>query len=151
MKLKFPLVAAAFAAVLSLTACGGGSSSSSTAVAVASPAAFSYTDNTVGTGVTAVSGNTVTVTYTGWLYSDTATDHKGTQFQSSSFSFKLGASQVIPGFEQGVLGMKVGGTRTLLIPASLAYGSTGQPASSSSIAIPPNSGVVFQVALNSVQ
>lgn len=146
MKLKFPLVAAAFAAVLSLTACGGGSSNSSTTVAVASPAAFSYTDNTVGTGVKAVSGNTVTVTYTGWLYSDTAANHQGTKFDSGSFSFKLGAGQVVSGFDQGVTGMQVGGTRTLLIPASQGYGSAG-----SGTAIPPNSGLVFQVTLNSVQ
>jgi FKBP-type peptidyl-prolyl cis-trans isomerase FkpA len=145
MKLKLPL-AAAFVAVLSLSACGGGGSdSSSGSVAVASPATLSYTDTTVGTGAQAVTGKTATVTYTGWLYSATASDHKGSQFDTGTFSFKLGANQVVPGFEQGVTGMLVGGTRVVLIPSSLGYGASGQGA------IPPNAGLVFQVTLNSVQ
>lgn len=145
MKLKLPLVAA-FVAVLSLSACGGGSSSSSSSsAAVASPSALSYTDNTAGTGAQAVSGKTVNVTYTLWLYSATASDHKGTQLETGPFTFTLGQNQSIPGFEQGVLGMQVGGTRTVLVPSSLAYGSTG------SGAVPPNAGLVFQITLNSVQ
>ena len=145
MKLKLPL-AAAFVAILSLSACGGGGSdSSSSSVAVANPAAFSFTDTTVGTGAQAATGKTATVTYTGWLYSATASDHKGSQFDTGTFSFTVGAGQVIPGFDQGVQGMLVGGTRTVLVPASLAYGSSG------SGAVPPNSGLVFQITLNSVQ
>jgi FKBP-type peptidyl-prolyl cis-trans isomerase FkpA len=146
MKLKLPL-AAAFVAVLSLSACGGGggSDSSSGSVAVASPSTLSYTDTTVGTGAQAATGKTATVTYTGWLYSATASDHKGSQFDTGTFSFTLGANQVIPGFEQGVSGMLVGGTRVVLIPSSLGYGASGQGT------IPPNAGLVFQVTLNSVQ
>ena len=147
MNLKLPLVAA-FVAVLSLSACGGGSSdssSSSSSSAVADVAQLSYTDNTVGTGAQAVSGKTVSVTYTLWLYSATASDHKGTQLESGPFSFTLGSGQVITGFDQGIQGMLVGGTRTILIPSSLGYGSTG------SGEVPPNSGLVFQVTLNSVQ
>ena len=148
MKLKLPLVAA-FVAVLSLSACGGGgsgsSSSSSSSAAVASPSALSYTDNTVGTGAQAVSGKTVNVTYTLWLYSATASDHKGAQLETGPFTFVLGQNQSIPGFEQGVLGMLVGGTRTVLVPSSLGYGASGQGS------VPPNAGLVFQITLNSVQ
>jgi FKBP-type peptidyl-prolyl cis-trans isomerase FkpA len=146
MKLKLPLIAA-FAALLSLSACGGGGSgsSSSSSVAVANPAAFTRTDTVLGTGVEATTGKVVTVTYTGWLYSATASDNKGAQFDTGSFSFTLGAGQVISGFDQGVLGMKVGGKRTLLIPSSMGYGASG------SGAIPPNAGLVFEVTLSAVQ
>ncbi|MCS0632596.1 FKBP-type peptidyl-prolyl cis-trans isomerase [Telluria mixta] len=148
MKLK-PAVgacAALLVAVLSLAGCGGGGGgSSSSSVAVANPAQFSATDVVLGSGTEAATGKTVTVTYTGWLYSDTATDHKGTQFDSGTFSFVLGQKQAITGFDQGVTGMKVGGKRTLLIPSSLGYGASG------SGAIPPNAGLVFDVALTAVQ
>jgi FKBP-type peptidyl-prolyl cis-trans isomerase FkpA len=148
MKLKLPLVAA-FAAILSLSACGGGgsgnSSSSSSSTAVANPAQFSYTDTVTGTGAQAATGKTVSVTYTGWLYSATASDHKGSQFDTGTFSFTVGSGQVITGFDQGVQGMLVGGTRVVLIPSSMGYGSSG------SGSIPPNAGLVFQVTLNSVQ
>lgn len=149
MKLK-PSIAAAsvavFVAVLSLAGCGGGGGgSSSTSTAVANPAQFSATDVVLGTGTAAATGKTATVTYTGWLYSDTAADHKGTQFDAGTFSFTLGQNQVIAGFEQGVSGMKVGGKRTLLIPSSMGYGAAG------SGAIPPNAGLVFDVALTAVQ
>ena len=149
MNLK-PSIAAAsvavFVAVLSLAGCGGGGGgSSSTSTAVANPAQFSATDVVLGTGTAAATGKTATVTYTGWLYSDTAADHKGTQFDAGTFSFTLGQNQVIAGFEQGVSGMKVGGKRTLLIPSSMGYGAAG------SGAIPPNAGLVFDVALTAVQ
>ena len=142
MKLKFPLIAA-FVAMLALTACGGGSGGSNTTVS--SPAALTKTDNVVGTGAEAVTGKTVSLNYTLWLYSATAADHKGTQLESNPYSFKLGTGAVIGGFEQGVLGMKVGGKRTILVPASLGYGATG------SRAVPPNSGLVFEITLNKVE
>jgi FKBP-type peptidyl-prolyl cis-trans isomerase FkpA len=134
-----------FVAVLSLAGCGGGGSSSGS-TAVASPAQFSATDVVLGTGTAAAAGKTVTVTYTGWLYSDTAADHKGTQFDAGTYTFTLGQNQAIAGFEQGVLGMKVGGKRTLLIPSSMGYGAAGSGAK-----IPPNAGLVFDVALTAVQ
>jgi FKBP-type peptidyl-prolyl cis-trans isomerase FkpA len=142
--LSFPL-AAAFAAVLSLTACGGGASDSGSGIAVANPASFTKTDTVLGTGAEAVAGKRVTVTYTGWLYSDTAADHKGTQFETGNYSFTIGVKEVIDGFDQGVLGMKVGGKRTVLIPSSMAYGSSG------SGKIPPNAGLVFDLTLTAVQ
>jgi FKBP-type peptidyl-prolyl cis-trans isomerase FkpA len=144
MHLKLPLIAA-FVAVLSLSACGGSGGSDSSSATVANPAAFTKTDTVLGTGLEATTGKVVTVTYTGWLYSATASDNKGTQFDAGTFSFTLGSGQVISGFDQGVLGMKVGGKRTLLIPSSMGYGSTG------SGAIPPNAGLVFEVTLSAVQ
>jgi FKBP-type peptidyl-prolyl cis-trans isomerase FkpA len=146
MKLKSPLAAALLAAslALGLTACGGGSDSGSSVV-VANPAAFTKTDTVVGTGAEAVIGKTVTVTYTGWLYSATAAGNKGTQFETGPYTFTVGAKQVIDGIDQGVQGMKVGGKRTVLIPSSMGYGSSG------STKIPPNAGLVFDLTLTAVQ
>jgi FKBP-type peptidyl-prolyl cis-trans isomerase FkpA len=132
----------AIAALVSASACG----SSSPAIPDQSSVAFSTTDLTVGTGTTAAAGKTAFVTESGWLYSDTAVDHKGTQFDpGSSFNFLMGANRVIPGFEQAVTGMQVGGVRRATIPPSLAYGSTGNGP------IPPNAALVFEITLSDVQ
>jgi len=128
-----------------LSACGGGGGSTTT-----EPAQLQVTDILVGTGATATAGNTITVHYTGWLYDEKASQYRGKQFDSSigktPFSFKLGVGQVIAGWDQGVVGMKVGGKRTLIIPSALGYGSTGAGS-----AIPPNAALVFDVELLSVQ
>ena len=84
-------------------------------------------DTQPGTGAEARKGQTVTVHYTGWLYQD---GQQGAKFDSSKdrdepFIFPLGAGMVIRGWDEGVQGMKVGGTRVLLIPASLGYGARG--------------------------
>jgi FKBP-type peptidyl-prolyl cis-trans isomerase FkpA len=147
MKLKSPLAAALFAASLSLglSACGGGGGGDSgSSIVVANPAAFTKTDTVIGTGAEAVSGKTVTVTYTGWLYSATAADHKGMQFDTGNYTFTIGTKAVIDGFDQGVLGMKVGGKRTVLVPSSMGYGSSGFNG------IPPNAGLVFDITLSTV-
>jgi len=144
MKFKFPLMAAACAAVLSLTACGGGGSDSAQEV-VSAPTALKTIDTVVGTGAEAVNGKKLTVKYTGWLYSTTAADNKGTQFETSTFTFTLGVDAVIAGWTQGIPGMKVGGKRTLHIPATLAYGKNGRGP------IPPNTGLVFDVELQKVE
>jgi FKBP-type peptidyl-prolyl cis-trans isomerase FkpA len=149
MKLSFPL-AAAFAAILSLSACGGGGDSGGTPAVVNNPAALTKTDIAIGTGAEAVAGARVQVNYTGWLYSAAAADFKGTKFDASQpgkpFTFVVGATgtseSVIPGFSQGVQGMKVGGKRTILIPSSLGYGAAGVAG-----AIPGNTGLVFDVEL----
>ena len=97
-------------------------------------------DQIVGDGDEAVAGQTIEVHYTGWL-----TD--GTKFDSShdrnqTFSFKLGAGQVIGGWDQGVAGMKIGGARKLTIPADLGYGDRGAGG-----VIPPGATLVFKVEL----
>jgi FKBP-type peptidyl-prolyl cis-trans isomerase FkpA len=127
--------------VLNAAACG----SSSTSPTSAAP--YSQTDLVVGTGTQAAAGNRVTVAYTGWLYDSSKTDGKGTQFESNTFTFTLGVGQVIKGWDQGVVGMRVGGQRRLVIPPDLAYGSTGAPGG----VIPPNATLVFDIALISVQ
>jgi len=146
MSPKYSLLAACCAALLSLTACGGGGGDSGApAIAVSNPAALVVTDLVPGTGATAANGKKLTVNYTGWFYSASAADHKGAQFESNTYSFTLGAGTVIAGWDQGLLGMQVGGKRSLAIPASLAYGSTGRGQ------IPPNAGLLFEIELTKVE
>ena len=111
-------------------------------------------DVQVGTGETASAGQQVSVHYTGWLWEADASapegGRHGAKFDSSKdrgqpFGFALGAGQVIAGWDQGVAGMKVGGTRRLLIPASLGYGARGAGG-----VIPPNATLLFEVDLLSV-
>ena len=104
-------------------------------------------DQKVGTGPEAKAGMDVLVHYTGWLYDENAKDKHGAKFDSSHdhgapFNFTLGAGRVIEGWDQGVAGMKVGGKRTLLIPADLGYGARGAGRD-----IPPNASLVFDVEL----
>ena len=92
------------------------------------PSGLIYTDSEVGTGAEAVSGQNVSVHYTGWLQEPGG--QKGKKFDSSvdrgqPFGFRLGAGQVIKGWDDGVVGMHVGGRRRLVIPAHLAYGERG--------------------------
>ena len=119
-----------------------------TPVSPTTSAAYSQTDIVLGAGVTANSGASVTVDYTGWLYDASKPDRKGLQFDSSigktPFSFTLGAGEVIKGWELGVPGMLVGGERRLVVPPSLAYGDTR------SGIIPPNATLVFDITLLSV-
>ena len=114
-----------------------------------SKVAFSQSDLRVGTGATAATGNGLTVNYTGWLYDPSTPDFKGIQFDSTAasgpFTFTLGAGSVIKGWDQGMVGMKVGGLRQLIVPPSLAYGSVRNGV------IPPNSALLFEVELLSIQ
>lgn len=136
----------------SLAACGGGGGSSSQTnsdpYGWSAVTALKTTDTTLGTGTQADTTKTVSVNYTGYIYDVRVANTKGTQFDTSvgktPFSFTLGTGSVIPGFDQGVTGMKVGGKRTVTIPASLAYGSTGQGV------IPANAALVFDIELLSV-
>lgn len=103
-----------------------------------------YEDEAVGAGAEAKAGNTVDVHYTGWL-------KDGTKFDSSRdrgkpFSFKLGAGQVIKGWDEGVAGMKIGGKRKLVIPADLGYGKRGAGG-----VIPPDAELTFDVELLKVK
>ena len=108
-------------------------------------------DSVVGKGAVANAGHRVTVHYTGWLYQQDATDKHGLKFDSSRdrnepFTFVLGAGQVIRGWDDGVAGMRVGGKRTLLVPAADAYGSDG-----AGDVITPGASLVFDVELLHVE
>jgi FKBP-type peptidyl-prolyl cis-trans isomerase len=112
------------------------------------PSGLIYKDNETGTGDEAVSGNNVSVHYTGWLQEPNG--DKGKKFDSSvdrgqPFSFRLGAGQVIRGWDEGVAGMKIGGKRTLIIPSELGYGARGAGG-----VIPPNAMLIFDVELLAV-
>ncbi len=112
-----------------------------------SPSGLQYEDTVVGTGTEAVKGRRVTVHYTGWLYHDGV---QGAKFDSSRdrnnpFVFSLGAGMVIRGWDEGVAGMQVGGTRTLVIPSALGYGASGAGG-----VIPPNATLKFDVELLAV-
>jgi FKBP-type peptidyl-prolyl cis-trans isomerase len=107
-------------------------------------------DTVEGTGATAVAGKRVRVHYTGWLYDPTAKNSRGKKFDSSKdrgdpFSFGLGGGEVIRGWDEGVQGMKVGGTRVLTIPPHMGYGARGAGG-----VIPPNATLVFEVELLAV-
>jgi FKBP-type peptidyl-prolyl cis-trans isomerase FkpA len=119
------------------------------AAASKAPKALQRIDTVVGKGKAAAAGNTVTVHYSGWLYAPDAPKQRGTQFDSSvggtPFTFKLGAGNVIKGWDQGVAGMKVGGKRTLVLPAELGYGARGAGP------IPPNANLIFEVELLGVK
>jgi FKBP-type peptidyl-prolyl cis-trans isomerase FkpA len=114
-------------------------------------ATLAVTDTVVGEGAAATSGSKVSVHYSGWLYDHTKPDQKGAEFDSSRkhgapFEFTLGKGQVIPGWDQGVTGMKVGGQRRLVIPSYLAYGDSGAGG-----VIPPGATLVFDVELMDVK
>ncbi len=108
------------------------------------------TDSVVGSGTEATRLKTVSVHYTGWLHDPNAPDHKGRKFDSSRerkqpFEFRLGGGEVIRGWDEGVVGMKVGGHRTLTIPPNMGYGSRGVGP------IPANSTLIFDIELLGVR
>jgi FKBP-type peptidyl-prolyl cis-trans isomerase len=115
----------------------------------AQPTGLALLETVIGTGTQVAVGKTLSVNYTLWLYNATAPGLKGAQADTSAgrgpFSFTTGAGQVIPGFEVGFSGMKVGGKRTIIIPSALGYGTSG------SGSIPPNAGLVFDVELMGVK
>ena len=97
-------------------------------------------DISVGTGATVAAGDFATVHYIGRLQNGTTFD--SSRARNQPFTFRVGAGQVIRGWDQGIPGMRVGGTRRLTIPPSLAYGSAGSPPT-----IPPNSTLIFEIEL----
>ena len=114
------------------------------AKAVTTPSGLQIIDTKVGTGATPRTGQTCVMHYTGWLYQNGA---KGQKFDSSvdrgrPFEFPIGTGRVIPGWDEGVATMKVGGKRTLIIPPQLGYGARGAGG-----VIPPHSTLVFDVEL----
>jgi len=111
---------------------------------ITKPSGLKYIDLKIGTGATAVKGSKIQVHYTGWLYEN---GKRGIKFDSSWDRGKpfivnnLGGGGVIPGWGEGIQGMKVGGKRELIIPPKLAYGKDGRPG------IPPNATLDFEVEL----
>lgn len=148
MKLLWSVVLAA----LAVSGCGGDADGGGIPTAPSINVGFSTTDLQIGSGAEAVNGRTVSVNYTGWAYSTTAADNKGTQFDTSlqpgrtPFSFVLGTGNAIQGFHRGVLGMRVGGRRRIVIPPDLAYGNNPPAAS-----IRANETLLFEVELLAVQ
>ena len=150
-----------FAVVLALTACiGWAQAPSAPRDRVAPPVPSNLgatvtdlqkTDLKQGTGAEATSGKPVIVHYTGWLYDPAAPEGKGAKFDSSRdrgvpFGFFLGGGRVIKGWDEGVVGMKVGGQRRLVIPPQLGYGERGAGG-----VIPPNATLIFDVELIDVK
>jgi len=127
-----------------------GTASASSAASMGAPTTLKLIDRKVGDGALAESGAPINVHYTGYLWNAAAPDNKGAKFDSSidrkvPFGFILGAGRVIKGWDEGVVGMKVGGQRTLIIPPDKGYGERGAGG-----AIPPNATLVFDVELISV-
>jgi FKBP-type peptidyl-prolyl cis-trans isomerase FkpA len=135
------------ALLVALISCGGAEAP----LTSPPPSAFSHSDVVVGSGPEARRGARLTVHYTGWLYDESRPDNKGKQFDSSlgsePFTFKLGAGEVIRGWDQGFEGMRVRGKRRLIIPPDLGYGSMGTPDGT----IPGNAGLVFEMELLDVR
>ena len=112
---------------------------------------FTTIDNQLGEGREAEKGLTITVHYSGWIYDENEDDKKGNKFDSSKdrnepFTFVLGVGQVIKGWDDGFAGMKIGGTRTIIIPSEMGYGSRGAGS-----VIPPNANLIFDVELLGIQ
>jgi FKBP-type peptidyl-prolyl cis-trans isomerase FkpA len=136
------------------SACGGSTgtpANTATQTTPPPPAAFSQTELAAGSGAQAGPGARVTVKYTGWIYDASKPESKGTKFDSTDdhdpISFTVGKGEVIPGWDQGFTGMRVGGKRRLIIPPSLGYGAEGTPGGP----IPPNAGLVFDMELTDVR
>ena len=145
MKSIFQLCAT-LACALALTACGGNDDAP---VETTNPGVVTKTDLVVGTGIEAIAGDSVTVAYTGWVQDTSKTDGKGTEFDKATaeapYTFVLGKGNVIPGWDQGVVGMRVGGQRRLVIPPGLAYGAVARDK------IPANSTLVFDVEMLAIK
>lgn len=151
MKLRLFSLALMLAAGIPLVhAADTPAAASATASAAAIGKTLVQTDSVVGKGAEAGLGSLVEVHYTGWLYNPNAVDAHGKQFDSSvggdTFRFQVGAKQVIKGWDQGLMGMKVGGKRTLIIPSELAYGKRGAGG-----VIPADAILVFDIELISVK
>jgi FKBP-type peptidyl-prolyl cis-trans isomerase len=152
---------AVLAATLLLAACHDNERPTSTSAAAevkepsmassTAPDKLKITDVKTGAGPAIKAGQTAVVHYTGWLYTPGAPDDKGQKFDSSRdrnepFSFGVGGGEVIGGWDQGVVGMQVGGQRRLVIPPALGYGARGAGG-----VIPPNATLLFDIELMSIK
>ena len=141
-------VAALITALAGLLAIGAPAPAAAQSAAVTTPSGLQIIDTQVGTGATPRPGQICVVHYTGWLYQNGA---KGRKFDSSvdrgqPFEFPVGRQRVIPGWDEGIATMKVGGKRTLIIPPELGYGARGAGS-----VIPPNATLIFDVELLDVK
>ena len=127
-----------------LAAACGGTDDIPTAPSANQP--FSITELRLGTGAEAANGRNVTVNYSGWVWDSLGADNKGSRFDAGGFSITL-PGNVIPGFSQGIVGMKAGGLRRVVIPPNLGYGNS-PPANSG---IRANETLIFEIELVSVQ
>ena len=139
---RFPVLAATLLSIVLIAGCGD-DSPTSPSVGLAVP--FSTQDLVVGTGPEAMNGDMLSVRYTGWLYDPNAAESKGTEFDSGTYEFVLGAGAVIQGWDRGLLGMRVGGRRIIVIPPELGYGADGSPPR-----IPGDATLLFEVELLSI-
>jgi len=135
----FAVIGAVAVAAVLFIALGSGGSGGSKSGEVTTPSGLRYVDEVVGTGESPKQGQNVTVHYTGTL-------ENGTKFDSSvdrgqPYTFPIGTGVVVKGWDEGIMTMKVGGKRRLIIPPSLGYGTQGRPK------IPPNSTLLFEVEL----
>jgi FKBP-type peptidyl-prolyl cis-trans isomerase len=115
------------------------------------PKTLELIDVATGAGEAIVAGKTAVVHYTGWLYDKSVAESKGAKFDSSRdrgepFRFPVGGGQVIKGWDQGVVGMQVGGQRRLIIPSEMGYGARGAGNS-----IPPNAALLFDIELLAIE
>lgn len=146
------LASSALIASLGLVACGGGGGDAGTPV-TSDPNGWNAvttlktTDTVTGTGTAIDTGKLAPVAYTAWLYDVRVADTKGTKIDTNvgatPLSFVVGTNAVIAGFDQGVVGMKPGGKRTVTMPANLAYGAAGK-----SPAVPANAALVFDIEMD---
>jgi FKBP-type peptidyl-prolyl cis-trans isomerase FkpA len=137
--------------LLTLAACGAKDSTPPLPSAAPAVSALQSVVLKPGEGPAIAAGQMAVVQYTGWLYEAAAADHKGKKFDSSvdagkPFSFPVGAGSVIKGWDQGVLGMRVGESRRLIIPSDLGYGDSGAGG-----IIPPGATLVFDVELVKIE
>ncbi|MDD5530608.1 MAG: FKBP-type peptidyl-prolyl cis-trans isomerase [bacterium] len=138
------VVVGAVSFLCAFSGCSSKSSKKTDNAVVTTPSGLKYIDMKVGTGKVAESGKKVFVHYTGWLEDSTKFDSSVDRGQP--FGFDLGAQQVIKGWDEGVVGMKVNGKRKLIIPSALGYGERGAGG-----VIPPNATLIFEVELMDVQ
>jgi peptidylprolyl isomerase len=124
--------------MLALVGCGG---DSGTTTDTSGPTSLQIEDLVVGTGATVVAGDTITINYVGTFLDGRVFD-QSPPGQPVTFPFPIGIGRFIAGFDQGLIGMRVGGRRRLTIPSNLAYGSAGSPPT-----IPPNTPLRFEVTL----
>lgn len=151
MKSVFQMIAT-LACAVALTACGAAANTEKPVVLDPNTQVkeLTITDPVAGTGTAAAAGDTLQVTYTGWLYDASKPGNKGVQFDANqngtSFPVLLGVGRFILGWDRGLVGMQVGGTRVLAIPYDLGYGKAGKSPS-----IPGYAGLLFEIKLLSVK